>query len=122
LSSFDFAHRRRFVDVSTTTLSRFEQTMLDLFAKFFNQRVVFMFFHTLFKRDLQTSHVQLNELNVCFRFENLHRDYFEVVTDLTQILLLQFDEFLRRCDDAVRALMRRVSNDRVVDNNRLNND
>jgi hypothetical protein len=105
-----------------TTFSRFEQTMLDLFANFFDQRVVFVLFHTLFKRDLQTSHVQLNELNVCFRFENLHRDCFEVVIDLTQTLLLQFDEFFRRCDDAVRTLMRRVSNDRIVDNNRSNND
>jgi hypothetical protein len=95
--------------------------MLDLLAEIFNQRVVFMFFHTLFKRDLQTSHVQLNELNVCFRFENLHRNCFEIGIDFMQTLLLQFDEFLRRCDCAVRAFMQRGSNNQIVDNNRSNN-
>jgi hypothetical protein len=95
--------------------------MLDLHAEILNQRVVFVLFYTLFKQNLQTSHVQLNELNVCFRFENLYRNCFEVVTDLTQTLLLQFHEFLRRCDCAVRTLMRRVLNDRVVNNNRSNN-
>jgi hypothetical protein len=95
--------------------------MLDLLVKSFDQRVVSVLLHTLSKRNLQTSHVQLNELNVCFRFENLHRDCFEAVIDLTQTLLLQFDEFLRRCDDAVRAFMRRVSDDRIVDNSQSNN-
>ncbi len=80
-----------------------------------------MFFHTLFKRNLQTSHVQLNELNVCFRFENLHRDCFKIVINLTQTLLLQFDECFCRCDYAVRTFMQCVLNDRVVNNNRLNN-
>jgi hypothetical protein len=52
---------------------------------------MFVFFHALFKEYLQTCHVQLNELHICFYLKNLHWYRFKIIIDQTQILLLQFD-------------------------------
>jgi hypothetical protein len=50
--SSDLSLSRRFVCSSSTTLSRFEQTMLDLLAETFDQRVVSVLLHTLSKEHL----------------------------------------------------------------------
>jgi hypothetical protein len=44
---------------------------------------MFMFLHALFKEYLQTCHVQLNQLHMCFCLENLHRDRLEIIIDQT---------------------------------------
>jgi hypothetical protein len=55
--------------------------------------------------------MQLNELYKDFDLENLRRHRFEAITDHSQTLLLHLDKFRRRVDDAVRTIMRRVSQD-----------
>jgi hypothetical protein len=58
--------------------------------------------------------MQMNELNVRFFFQYFQRSDSKVFEDDAQSDLLYFHELCRRCADAVRSLMRRVSNETVV--------
>jgi hypothetical protein len=63
--------------------------------------------------------MQLNKFYVDFDFENLRRHRFEVIIDHFQTLLLHLDK-LRRCiNDVIWSIMRRMLDDRCVNNNRF---
>ncbi len=100
----------------SSSFARVNKTIFNSITKIIYQRLMFVFNQLILNCSLQMKQMKMNELNVRFFFQYFQRSDSKAFEDDTQNDFLYFHELCRRCADVVRLLVRRVSDEAVVDN------